>query len=421
MKSQISKRNILFHFKTIISVVFLITVSNFLLYSCHKIQNEIPNNNLNWVGTWGTAQQLVEPRNMPPEPGLSNNTLRQVVRVSIGGERLRVRFSNEYSSKPVTLRAVHIANSAGGSSIDSNTDTALSFDGKSMTTIDPGSIVTSDPFQYTLKPRSDVAITIYFGDTSPDVTGHPGSRTTSYIQSGNMVNAVSLPDAAKTDHWYILDSIEAMAPESSRAIVVIGDSITDGRGSGTNKQNRWPDELARRLQEKTVTSNIAVINMGIGGNCVLRDCLGSAAMTRFENDVIQQKGVQWLIILEGINDIGQSQGEKAAAEVAKKLLEAYEQMIDLAHNKGILVYGATLLPFGESFYDGKWREAARQTVNDWIRNSNRFDAVIDLDRALSDPENPTHMLPAADTGDHLHPNEAGHRMMAEAVDLELFK
>ena len=373
-----------------------------------------------WIGTWGTAQQLVELHNMPPQPGLSNNTLRQVVRVSIGGDRLRVKFSNEHSTSPIDLKGVHIAASAGGSVIDPETDAALRFAGKSSITIEPGSTVTTDPFTFALKPRSDVAITIHFGSTSPDVTGHPGSRTTSFLKAGDMVSAGSLPDAAETDHWYIIDSIEVMAPESYKAVVVIGDSITDGRGSGTNRQNRWPDVLAERLHERPETSNTAVLNMGIGGNCVLRDCLGPAALTRFMNDVIEQNGVHWLIILEGINDIGQAQGQEAAAETAESLIAAYGQMIELSHDKGILVYGATLLPFGGSFYDGRWRESARQTVNDWIRNSGRFDAVIDLDKALEDPENPEHMLPAADTGDHLHPDETGHRMMAEAVDLELF-
>ncbi|MFC1493645.1 SGNH/GDSL hydrolase family protein [Thermodesulfobacteriota bacterium] len=407
-------------FKSILWTVLAALLTVFLFSSCHKQQHAFSSSDAVWIGTWGTAQQIVEPHNMPPEPGLSNNTLRQVVRVSIGGERLRVRFSNEFGSIPVILKAVHFTASTGGSSINPEMDVDLKFDGKSMASIDPGSTVSSDPFTFLLKPRSNAAITIYFGDTAPDVTGHPGSRTTSFLQTGNIADAANLPDVAKTDHWYIIDSIDVMAPESTNAVVVLGNSITDGRGSGTNKQNRWPDELARRLQENPETANIAVLNMGIGGNCVLRKCLGPAAVTRFDNDVLRQEGVRWLIILEGINDIGQARGREGSAEVANRLITAYEQMIDLAHSKGILVYGATLLPFGSSFYDSKWHESARQTVNDWIRNSNRFDAVIDLDKALADPENPSRMLPAADTGDHLHPNETGHRMMAEAVDLKLF-
>ena len=373
-----------------------------------------------WVGTWSTAPQLVEPGNMPPKPGLSDNTLRQIVRVSIGGDRLRVRFSNEFSTSPVTMKAVHLAASVEGSEIDPDTDQALLFDGEPEATMEPGAAITSDPFEFALEPRTNVAITIHFGDTSADVTGHPGSRTTSYLLEGNKASAEDFIGAKQTDHWYVINGIDVLTTGAAAAVVVLGNSITDGRGSGTNKQNRWPDELARRLQENSDTRLVAVLNMGIGGNCVLRDCLGPAALSRFERDVIGQNGVRWLIILEAINDIGQAQGADGAAAVASDLIAAFEQMIDGAHAEGILVYGATLLPFGGSFYDTEDRESARETVNEWIRSSGRFDAVIDLDAALRDPANPLRLLPEADTGDHLHPNETGHRMMAEAVDLTLF-
>ena len=374
-----------------------------------------------WIGTWGTATQLVEPNNMPPNPGLSNNTLRQIVCVSLGGNRLRVRFSNEFGTSPVTLDTVHIAVSAGGSAIDSTTDRALLFNGKLEVVIAPGTSVTSDSLEFVLKPRTNVAITIHFGETSIAVTGHPGSRTTSYLLYGNQVSSVDFSGAVQTDHWYIIKGIDVVASESAAAVVVLGNSITDGRGSGTNKQNRWPDELVKRLQENPRTKQVAVLNMGIGGNCVLRDCLGPAALTRFERDVLAQNGVRWLIILEGINDIGQAQGAEGAATVADNLIAAYQQMIDRAHTKGIRVYGATLLPFGGSFYDSADREAAWKKVNEWIRTSARFDAVIDFDVALRDQVNPLRLIPEADTGDHLHPNERGHRMIAEAVDLTLFK
>ncbi len=374
-----------------------------------------------WVGTWTTSPQLVEPRNNPPEPGLSNNTLRQVVHVSLGGDSLRVKFSNEFSTDPVTLHAVHIAVSAGGDTIDTNTDKALSFEGKQEFTIKPGTTIISDPFHFVLKPQTNVTITIYLGDTSPNVTGHPGSRTTSYIVQGNNVTAMNLPGAAKTDHWYIINGIDVVAPKSAGAVVVLGNSITDGRGSGTNKQNRWPDELAKRLQKNQDTREVAVLNAGIGGNCVTRNCLGPSALRRFNRDVLGQAKVHWLIILEGINDIGGSRGTDGAVKVADNLISAFKQMIDSAHAKGIRVYGATLLPFGSSFYDSPGHESAANKVNEWIRTSGQFDAVIDLNTALSDPENPMHLLPAADSGDHLHPSETGHWMMAEAVDLKLFK
>jgi len=401
-----------------VAILVLIT---FGFISCSFAGQQSKSNSAKkWVGTWSTAPQLVEPHNNPPSPGLSNNTLRQIVRVSIGGDTLRMRFSNEFSSSPVKLNSVHIAISKGNGAIDTTTGKKILFNGMETITMEAGTAVTSDPFQFTLQPLTDVAITIYFGNTSPDVTGHPGSRTTSFILTGNKVYTADFSGAVKTDHWYVINTIEVLAPATANAVAILGNSITDGRGSGTNKQNRWPDELARRLQENDKTREVAVLNEGIGGNCVLRACLGSSALNRFERDVLNQNGVKWIIIFEGINDIGGATGSQGSAKVAQDLIAAYEQMIDMAHAKDMLVYGATLLPFGGSFYDSPDHQNAWRTVNDWIRNSGRFDAVIDLAKALCDPADTLKLLPAADTGDHLHPNETGHRMMAEAVDLTLF-
>jgi lysophospholipase L1-like esterase len=363
--------------------------------------------------------QLTEPANLPPEPGLEGNTLRQIVHVSLGGDRLRVHFANTFGTSPVSITAAHFAASLGDGAIDPATDRALTFDGRPRMTIPPGGTATSDPFSFHLQPLSDVAITIQFGAISPDiVTGHPGSRTTSYLVEGDAVANPATAGASRTDHWYIISGID-VATDSGAAVVALGNSITDGRGSGTNRQNRWPDELARRLQVDERTSHVAVLNAGIGGNCVLRACLGPPALARFERDVLKQDGVRWLILLEGVNDIGTASADSAAA-VALGLIAAYQKMIAAAHARAILVYGATILPFGDSFYDSPEHEAARRTVNEWIRTSSPFDAVIDLDAALRDPGNPTHLLPTADTGDHLHPNEAGYRTMAGAVDLALF-
>ena len=374
-----------------------------------------------WVGTWSTAPQLVEPGNMPPEPGLSNNTLRQVIRVSLGGDSLRVRFSNEFSTSPVTMRAVQIAVSAGGGAIDASTAKELKFNGNPEVTMNPGVAITSDPISFGLEPRMDIAITIFFGETSPDVTGHPGSRTTSYLLAGNQISVSDFSGSVQTDHWYIINGIDVKAPESAAAVAILGNSITDGRGSGTNKQNRWPDILSERLLKNPDTRQVAVLNLGIGGNCVLKNCLGPSAVDRFDRDILKQQGVRWVIILEAINDIGQTRDSIAASQVAKDLIAAYTHMIDLAHAKGIKVYGATILPFGKSFYYTGYREIARNTVDNWIRNSGRFDAVIDFDKALRNPEDTLSILPAAHSGDFLHPNETGYKIMGEAVDLKLFE
>ena len=370
-----------------------------------------------WVGTWGTSPQLTEPRNLPPRPGLTSNTLRQIVQVSIGGKKLCVRFSNAFGTNPVTMSSVHLALSAGGSAIQTNSDVALTFQGKPSVTIPAGESVVSDVFDFDLAPLSDVAVTIHFDGTSAAVTSHPGSRSTSYLQTGDAVSAADLPAAARMQHWYILTGIDVEAENSSAAIVTLGDSITDGRGSGTDKNDRWPDDLARRLQANKDTADLAVLNEGIGGNCVLRGGLGPTALSRFNRDVLSQSGARWLIVLEGVNDIGGSRN----ASVATNLIAAYEKIIEQAHAHDLRVYGATILPFGGSFYDSPAHEAARETANDWIRTGGKFDAVIDFDEAMRDPQNPSHLLPAADSGDHLHPNEAGYKIMAGTIDLKLFR
>ena len=373
-----------------------------------------------WVGTWGTAPQLTEPANMPPAPGLSGNTLRQVVHVSLGGTTLRLRLSNEFGNAPLTVRSARLAVSAGGGAAEPGTSREVRFAGADSVVIPAGRTAVSDPFSFPLAPLSDVSITLRFGAVPDALTGHPGSRTTSYIVPGDAQAATEMPTSVRTDHWYVITGLDVVAPGAS-AVVALGNSITDGRGSGTNRQNRWPDELARRLQADPSTRAVAVLNMGIGGNCVLRDCLGPAAIRRFERDVLGQSGVRWLIILEGVNDIGQAGGGDSAAVVARGLIEAYQGMIDRARARGIRAYGATILPFGGSFYDSPAREAARRTVNQWIRTSGAFDAVIDLDAALRDPAEPTRLHPEADTGDHLHPNEEGYRRMAAAIDARLFR
>jgi lysophospholipase L1-like esterase len=374
-----------------------------------------------WIGTWGASQQLVEPRNMPPEPGLSGNTLRQVVHVSLGGNTLRLRLSNKFGTTPLTLDAVHVAATADSSAIVPGTDKALTFNGRQEVTIQPGAEVMSDPFPFALKPLSSVTITIHYGHISPNVTGHPGSRATSYLVTGNHVSATNITGAKEMDHWYSIEEIEVMAPETAATVVALGNSITDGHASGTNKNGRWTDDLARRLQSNPATKEISVLNEGIGGNCILHGCLGPTALSRFDRDVINQPKVKWLIILEGINDIGGAHGVKASEIVADRLIDSYKWMIKVAHAHGIKVYGATMTPFAGSFYDRPGHIAAWKKVNNWIRTSGQFDAVIDFDAAMRDPAHPLHLLPKGDSGDHLHPNPLGYRMMAKAINLSLFR
>jgi lysophospholipase L1-like esterase len=330
-----------------------------------------------------------------------------------------MKFSNEYSQSPVTMNAVQVAVSKGGSLVDAATVKMLKFNGSSGITMAPGTAVVSDPIAFPLKPRMDVAITISFGQTSPTVTGHPGSRTTSYILQGDKISSVDFAGSVTTDHWYVINGIDVKAPANAAAIAIIGNSITDGRGSETNKQNRWPDILSERLLKNPATQHISVLNMGIGGNCVLKNCLGPSAISRFERDILHQKGIRWAVIFEGVNDLGGA-SDNTADQIANDLIEAYKQMITLAHSRNIKIMGATIMPFKNHYYYTPAHEKARNTVNEWIRNSGSFDGVIDFDNAMRDPLDHESLLPAIQS-DYLHPNVAGHRMMGESVDLELFK
>jgi lysophospholipase L1-like esterase len=366
-----------------------------------------------WVGTWTSAQQTTEMANLPPAPGLAGNTLRQIVRVSRGGSKLRLRLSNEFGTSAVTMSSVHVAVSQGGGAIDTATDAGLSFSGVPAVTIAAGEAVLSDAFDFALPPLASLAISIHFASQAGDVTGHPGSRTTSFLQAGSAVSAPSLPNAAKTEHWYFISALDVMADAASGAVVVLGDSISDGKGSTTDQNNRWPDVLAERLQAAPATSNIGVLNAAIGGNAVLSGGIGPTAVDRFERDVLGQSGVRWLIVLEGVNDIGPSEGAASPGD----LIEAYQAFIAKAHQADVRAYGATILPVGGSIYAGA--EGARALVNDWIRTSGAFDAVIDLDAAVRDPVTLTQLLSSYDSGDGLHPSPAGHRKLGESIDAAL--
>jgi lysophospholipase L1-like esterase len=370
--------------------------------------------NKQWIGTWLSAQQLTESRNNPPAPGLTNNTLRQVIHTTLGGGKLRVQFSNAHGNSPVAIQAAHIAVSKGGSAIDPATDKTLTFEKSPSVTIPAGKEIYSDALDFDVKQLSNLAVTIYFGETSSNVTGHPGSRTTSYIQTGNAVTITDMNSTAKTEHWYILSRIDLWLDDSYACVVTLGDSITDGRGSTDNQNDRWPDFLARRLLANPDTAKIGMLNQGVGGNTIVSGGNGVTALKRFDHDVLEPNGVKWVIILEGVNDIGNSFNPN----IADQVIAAYEQFIEKAHAKNVKVYGVPILPFMGSQYRN---ETARQTINNWIRTSGKFDAVIDMDAAVRDPANPSTLLKEYDSGDHLHLNPAGYKKMADSIDLNLFK
>ena len=359
---------------------------------------------LHWVGTWGCAPQLTEARNLPPAPGLANHTLQQIVHTSIGGRPIRLRFSNEFGSEPVEMKMVSLA--LRGSDIAR----VIAFHGQQSVMIPGGKAIVSDELNYDVAPLTDYRLSISFGNMSNTVvTGHPGSRSTSYLDTDRGARFFA--------HWYIFTGIDVVADASSAAIVILGDSITDGRGSDTDGNNRWTDNLARRLLQNSATHNVAVLNEGLGGNAVLSGGLGPPAVTRVDRDVLGQSSPRWLIVMEGVNDIGVANSEV----VANDLIAGYQRIIDTARAHHIAVYGVTVLPFGKSMYDSPAHEAARQAVNAWIRARGNFDAVIDGDAALRDPATPSILLAAYDSGDHLHPDVAGYQKMAETIDLKLFQ
>lgn len=371
---------------------------------------------VHWVGTWGTAAQLTEPANLPPAPGLANRTLRQIFYVSVGGTQLRVHFSNAYGASALELAAVHLALSTSADAIDPATDRTLTFAGMPTVTMAPGATATSDVLDFALPPQTKLALSIALGAVPTEVTGHPGSRTTSYIVAGDATAAATLVAPVTTAHWYFATGIDVVADPASSAIVAFGDSITDGRGSTTDGNDRWPDALSRRLRQSQPSARIAVLNQGIGGNAVLAGGIGPTALVRFERDVLEQAGVRWVVLLHGVNDIGAA----TDPSIAQQLIAGYEQLVAAARSRGVRAYGVPILPFGGSMYDSPDHEAARQTVNAWIRAPGHFDAVIDLEAAVRDPAAITQLLAVYDDGDHLHPNASGYQKMADSIDLSLF-
>jgi lysophospholipase L1-like esterase len=377
-----------------------------------------------WVDSWGTALQA-ESGGKDQTP-LAGVTLRQVVHVSLGGRQFRVSFSNAFGSGPLSLHGAHVALAAPDGAVNPETDHSLRFAGQLAVTIPPGASFVSDPVDLGLAPQADVAISIHFNQVPATLTAHPGSRATSYLQSGDALAAPALPEATRITHWYFIGGLEVLAEDpQAAAIAILGDSITDGHGCTTDKNDRWPDGLVSRLQAHAGTARLAVLNEGIGGNRLLRDGLGPNALARLDRDVLAPPGVRWLVVFEGINDIGtRLKAREQGADYASSadIIAAYEQIIARAKTHGIRVIGATITPYaGAGFYWSADGEADRQTINQWIRTSGRFDAVIDFDAVLRDAQDPTRLATAVDSGDHLHPSIAGYQVMAESVDLALFE
>ena len=372
-----------------------------------------------WVGTWGTAPQLVETNNNPPSPGLGNNSLRQIVQVSIGGETVRLKLTNEFCTNATEIKAVELAyaQTAGSSSdIDESSTVSLTFSGKTSVTIPAGQNVVSDPIGFHLADRQNVAITIHYGSaSSTSVSGHPGSRTTSYLKAGNTTD---FSDAIKTEHWYNILALEVLASETAGAVAILGNSITDGRGSTTNKQDRWSDVLSRRLLANESTRQVGVLNMGIGGNCVLGGGLGPAAVNRYQRDLLGHEGVKWIILFEAVNDLGYSGN---GVQTAQRIIEVYKQIIREAHQKGIYVFGGTITPFKNSSYYSADHEKGRSMLNEWMRTTKMLDGVIDFEQAVNDPQDSEAMQRQfLFENDWLHLNALGYEAMGNSVDLSLF-
>lgn len=383
-----------------------------------------------WVGSWAASQQVPEPQNALAPADLHDATLRQVVRLSAGGNRIRLRLSNAFGTQPLVIDNVHVAHalSAAGARIDPASDRPVTFNGLASVTIPAGASYLSDPVAMAAAPLAVLAVSLHLPEAPDRQTGHPGSRSTSYLVHGNQSAAADLANAQKVEHWYQLAGIEVEAPAAAGAVVTLGDSITDGHGATTNGNDRWPDRLAERLQATPATRGLSVLNQGIGGNRLLLDGLGPNALARFDRDILAQPGVRTVVVLEGVNDLGTFTRDAPAspeghAALVAQLIGAYRQIVERAHAQGVKVIGATILPYGGNgyYHPDAANEADRQAINRWIREPGHFDGVVDFDRVTRDPAYPDHLRPDFDSGDHLHPSPKGYKAMADAVPLALLR
>ncbi|KAL6232210.1 hypothetical protein BDW75DRAFT_247349 [Aspergillus navahoensis] len=384
-----------------------------------------------WLATWTAMPQEVESANLAPSPfggadadfQFQNATLRQTVRVSVGAERVRFQFSNHFGLTELPITAASVALPAGGEAgvggIDTSTIRRLTFNGNESITIRHQETVYSDPIDFDIPPLANLAITIYSaeGQAKAKITGHPGSRTTSWMESGNKVNASSIAESSVV-HWYFISAVEAWAPKHDSGLVILGDSITDGRGSDDNENNRWPDALAERLQRSNLR-RIAVNNEAAGGNAILSGGLGPPLLDRYHRDALGQKGVKYVMVFEGVNDIGVSDPDaETQNQLFDSLVDAYSRIVRDCKNAGLTTIGATITPFGGSQYADPSREATRLRINEWILKRSPFDHTVDFAAFIGDGDR---LRAEFDSGDHLHPNVAAYRELARRFDLGIFR
>ena len=382
----------------------------------------------NWVATWTASPQAPEPPIVNANPAsFSNQTIRQIVHLSLGGSTVRLRLSNEFGRVPLRIGELRVAHQLAAASTVPGSDRPVTVGGQTSFTIPAGAPLLSDPVDIHLPALSNLVVSMYLPDTVTTSTFHSLGVQTSYVTTpGNYTAAVSPPVAATPTSGFFLSGLSVKAAKRSAAIVTLGDSITDGFASTVDTNRRWPNVLAARLQARPQFDHLAVANQGISGNRTLHDLFGPNALARFDRDVGATAGAKWVILLEGINNIGLPGAFGLPGEhvSAADIINGHRQLIARARERGLKIYGATLTPFEGTIFPGYFTaagEVKRQAVNAWIRRSGEFDAVIDFDRVIRDPAVPTRMLPAYDSGDHLHPNDAGYRAMAHAIDLSLFR
>ena len=382
-----------------------------------------------WVAGWASAQMIASDDTALPPDRTEDVTVRQIVRSSLGGDRVRLRLSNAFGTTPLVVTSTRLAlpTGRGRSAVRPETDRAVLFGGEAAVVIPPGAEYLSDVVEGPVEAGGDLAISVHIARVPERQTGHPGARATTFIAAGDQTGQPELTAPVALERWFFLAGVEVAAPPGTGTVVLFGDSITDGYGVPADSNGRWSDHLAHRLQASDATHRTGVLNLGIGGNRLLLDGLGPNAMARFERDVLGQAGVSHVVILEGVNDLGVLTRDgpvspDAHAALVRQIIGAYQQMVSRARGRGIVAVGATIMPFGGSAYyhPEAPTEAARQAINAWIRAPGHFDAVIDFDRVMGDPARPGHLNPAYDSGDGLHPSMAGYKAMADAVPLEMF-